>query len=408
MMLRTNFAYVLSAALLFAIPALAEDSAAPGFVAKSKGGAEQATVVCFGDSVTGVYYHTGSRRAYTDMVEIALQRAFPDGDVVAINAGISGHTTADGLARIEKDVLAHKPDLVTVMFGLNDMTRVAIDDYRNNLVTIIEKCRGAGAEVILCTPNAVRNSEGRPITKLEQYVAVVREVAAAKNAPLVDCYKALEDVKADDAQAWALMMSDDIHPNMDGHKFMAAQIASAVTGEKVSLADVEALPQSIPNSIARFESGERIEIFAMPPFDALLPDAIHAIWPDADVAMTVWPTEGMTIKDIEARAKEVRAAPPHLVFLAVPAGAGADSEDAFIQAYSWILNFSIHFGQWQWDCVAVPPSFTSTALSEEEGIRDRLATTLIGAQDIGTITRKEGEGVAEALDRWLREQRAAQ
>ena len=35
------------------------------------------TVICFGDSVTGIYYHTGSRRAYTDMVAIALRQAFP-------------------------------------------------------------------------------------------------------------------------------------------------------------------------------------------------------------------------------------------------------------------------------------------------------------------------------------------
>ena len=58
-------------------------------------------VVCFGDSVTGVYYHTGSRRAYTDMLGVALSRIGPQSDVQMINAGISGNTTADGLARID-------------------------------------------------------------------------------------------------------------------------------------------------------------------------------------------------------------------------------------------------------------------------------------------------------------------
>ena len=86
--------------------------------------ADQAVkIVCFGDSVTGVYYHTGGRRAYTAMVGVALSGAFPKAGVTAINAGISGNTTADGLKRMQKDVLAHKPDLVTVMFGLNDMVR---------------------------------------------------------------------------------------------------------------------------------------------------------------------------------------------------------------------------------------------------------------------------------------------
>ncbi len=85
---------------------------------------EAARVVCFGDSVTGVYYHTGSRRAYTDMLGIALRKLAPQAKVEMINAGISGHTTENALARIDRDVIVHKPDLVTVMFGLNDMTRV--------------------------------------------------------------------------------------------------------------------------------------------------------------------------------------------------------------------------------------------------------------------------------------------
>ena len=110
-------------------------------------------IVCFGDSVTGVYYHTGGRRAYTKMVEIALKKAYPQADVTAVNAGISGNTTRHGLARIEKDVLAHKPDLVTVMFGLNDMTGVPLDDYRKNLAEIIRRNRDTGNQRHQCEGN---------------------------------------------------------------------------------------------------------------------------------------------------------------------------------------------------------------------------------------------------------------
>ena len=46
-----------------------------------------------------------------------------------INAGISGHTTTEGLARLDRDVLQHKPDLVTVSFGLNDMIRVPEEQF---------------------------------------------------------------------------------------------------------------------------------------------------------------------------------------------------------------------------------------------------------------------------------------
>ncbi len=90
---------------------------------------EATRVVCFGDSVTGVYYHTGSRRAYTDMLGVALRQIAPSAKVEMLNAGISGNTTENALARIDRDVISHRPDLVTVMFGLNDMTRVPLPTY---------------------------------------------------------------------------------------------------------------------------------------------------------------------------------------------------------------------------------------------------------------------------------------
>ena len=91
---------------------------------------KETTIVCLGDSVTGVYYHTGGHRAYPEMLELALRQAHPHAPIRVINAGISGHTTIDGLARLEQDVLQHHPTLVTISFGLNDMTRVPPEQFR--------------------------------------------------------------------------------------------------------------------------------------------------------------------------------------------------------------------------------------------------------------------------------------
>ena len=86
-------------------------------------------VVCLGDSVTGIYYHTGGRRAYPEMLQLALRMTYPNAEVTVVNAGISGNKTQDGLSRIQQDVLDHRPDLVTVMFGLNDLTVLPIADF---------------------------------------------------------------------------------------------------------------------------------------------------------------------------------------------------------------------------------------------------------------------------------------
>jgi rhodanese-related sulfurtransferase len=83
-----------------------------------------------------------------------LEKVLP---VRAINSGVSGNTSRQGLARIERDVLAHKPDVVVVLFGTNDMredaprVRVSISEYETNLTTIITRCRASGAQVIIGT-----------------------------------------------------------------------------------------------------------------------------------------------------------------------------------------------------------------------------------------------------------------
>ena len=55
------------------------------------------------------------------MLGIALGKVCPKASVKMFNAGSSGNNTRAGLARMDRDVLSHKPHLVTVMFGMNDV-----------------------------------------------------------------------------------------------------------------------------------------------------------------------------------------------------------------------------------------------------------------------------------------------
>src|SRR4051812_27019526 len=73
------------------------------------------TIVTFGDSVTAVRGHT---EVYSTL--LASDLAFSGKEVKVINAGIGGNTTSNGMARLQKDVLAHQPDVAVIMFGIND------------------------------------------------------------------------------------------------------------------------------------------------------------------------------------------------------------------------------------------------------------------------------------------------
>lgn len=347
-------------------------------------------VVCFGDSVTGTYYHTGSRRAYTDMLGIALQRVSGRSNVEMINAGISGHTTVNALARIDRDVLAHQPDLVTVMFGLNDMTRVPLEDYRANLKTIVRKCRGIGAEVVLATPNNVVDTSGRPTAKLVTYCDIVRQVGSELEVPVCDVYQQLNGLRAIEPFEWRLLMSDAIHPNMAGHQRVAEQLARSITGLKVSLASVPPAQPALLQIRSRIDAGQPVRVLAMTPYDEVIKSSLQTATGDVQVEVISWPVDGLSVAQIEQDAKgRVRTLKPDLVLIGVPPAATADSDEAFARSYAWIMNWSLNFGRPTWDCVVIHPS-----VADPESVtppRADLIRRLVRAQDLHLIDRKTGD-----------------
>ena len=362
-------------------------------------------IVCFGDSVTGIYYHTGSRRAYTTMLGIALRKTNADAKVEMINAGISGHTTVNALARIDTDVLRHKPDLVTVMFGLNDMARVSVADYRANLKTIVSKCRDIGAEVVLAPPNNVVSTSSRPTKKLLLYCQAVRDVGRELGVPVCDCYREMDGIRAANNFDWRLLMSDAIHPNMDGHKRIAEYFARTISGKNVSLADVRPLP-AIAKTVSLLKAGKRVRVLAMPPMDTLIIPALKQLAPDSSIEVTAWPTDGLSLADIEASAKAcVRTLKPDLVLSAVPRSAAAESDEAFAKSYAWVMNWSLNFGRPTWECVVVHPSVFDP--DGKPASRDDLVRRLVRAQDLMLIDRgsENAKDTTTILGDWLRQQR---
>src|SRR5437016_13628366 len=80
-------------------------------------------VVFFGDSIT-------EQRLYTSYVQQFVISRYPDLNITFINSGWTGDTVngnpcvpcagVGALARIERDVVAYKPTVVTLLFGMND------------------------------------------------------------------------------------------------------------------------------------------------------------------------------------------------------------------------------------------------------------------------------------------------
>jgi acyl-CoA thioesterase-1 len=196
--------------------------------ARAAATAEPVRIVCLGDSVTQAV-RPGVEPAETFCALLQQRLSTGDRPVEVINAGIGGNTTEHGLMRFQADVLDRKPQLVVIMFGLNDSwidagesaSRLTVHEYQANLDTMLELLIGHGSKIVLMTPNPAlapgygpeRNATMRP------YVDVVRQLAKHHELPLVDVYQHFAEL-AQEREINSLF-TDDMHPNPAGQKQIA-------------------------------------------------------------------------------------------------------------------------------------------------------------------------------------------
>jgi len=371
-------------------------------------------IAFFGDSVTGVYYHTGGRRAWCDLLGTALSRLYPKSHVEMINSGVSGNDTVAALKRMETDVLSHSPQLIVVMFGLNDVVRVSPESFRANLAEIVKRSRDRSAEVILMTPNSIYPDDARrPLGRVADYAEIVRQSGERLRVPVADCFRVYEEVRAVSRQGWVRLMSDTIHPNMRGHAIFAEEVAWTISGRRVSLGDLSSLEPVLPTVLSRIQARQPVRAVAMKPYDELIGPALQRVAPGLQVRVTAWDADLKALAVIESQAKEIGwwrfrengadKERPDLVVVAVPSSALAPDDEAFYRSYTWILNWSLSFGKPGWDCVAVLPSVAFPEAGQGAREAERLALDVIRGQDIPWLQRPQGDTTSaqQLLARWV-------
>lgn len=126
-----------------------------------------------------------------------------------VNAGISGDTSAGALARLPALLEQHRPALVLVGLGGNDMLRkVPEADTVANLGRMLALIKGGGAKAVLLA--APQPSIAGAVFRSLSAAAFYRPVAEASGVPLVE--DAIADVLSD-----PMLKGDPLHPNAAGH-----------------------------------------------------------------------------------------------------------------------------------------------------------------------------------------------
>ncbi|MFD4668378.1 GDSL-type esterase/lipase family protein [Lentzea sp. NPDC058450] len=191
------------------------------------------TAMFTGDSITSFYRHDGD-----DPAGYPLQAAgrwcfdHPDRPLTWLNTAHAGDSTADLEARWHTDVLAARPDVLTVLVGVNDVGNgrtpdefaatysrlltplagtplILVEPFLLPVTTVVQTRRGLIGE-----PERARWREA-----LDPMIDVVRDLARTHGAALLAADRMFADLSA---QAGPEHWTDDgVHPNAAGHSALA-------------------------------------------------------------------------------------------------------------------------------------------------------------------------------------------
>ena len=162
--------------------------------------------ICFGDSITFGYGANAGEDFPTQLRKLM--------NAPVINAGLSGDTSTEALARLDHDVLEKNPRLVLIEFGGNDFIKnVPMQETIKNTEEMIDKIQAKGAMVALVDISAGMF--------MRAYRGVFAKIAVKKNAIFIP--SVLDKIITNPS-----MKSDFLHPNGSGYKEIARRIKSKI------------------------------------------------------------------------------------------------------------------------------------------------------------------------------------
>lgn len=201
------------------------------------------TVMFTGDSITGLWRQDDDDRAAYPL-QVAGRWAFehPDRPLTWLNTGYRGDTTADLEARWQADVLDARPDVLSILVGINDAGGHTIDpdtpvvsaeEFAATYRRLLTPLADAGTRLILIEPfllavDGVVEAGGMRIGEqerkqwrehLEPKIGVVRALAREYGAELLEADRMFTELSARrPPEHWA---EDGVHPTAAGHSALA-------------------------------------------------------------------------------------------------------------------------------------------------------------------------------------------
>lgn len=163
---------------------------------------------------------------YAFIIAARYGAAFPERNLTFLNRGVSGNTVLDLSKRWQQDTLDLKPDILSILIGVNDNGRVPLDQYEQTYDKLLADARAVNPKVrfVLCSPftlpiESKKDSWKEWSADIKARQEIVARLARKYQAALVNFQPVFDAacLKAP-AEHW---IWDSIHPTYSGHGLMA-------------------------------------------------------------------------------------------------------------------------------------------------------------------------------------------
>ncbi|MGE0315134.1 MAG: SGNH/GDSL hydrolase family protein [Lautropia sp.] len=205
-------------------------------------------IVTIGSSSTEGAGSSETRFSYPSQLAVELLHRLPGRSIEVINTGVGGEEIGNMLARFDRDVLAHRPDVVIWQFGSNAaLRRQSIDGIETMARAGVARIRASGADLILMDLQRVPMIERSPLK--DQMLELIRSVARSTGTAVFRRYDLMNAWRDALGDAYPRMFAADrLHMNDFSYLCMAADLAAAI--QVTATTDPPSPPRGIASAVS--------------------------------------------------------------------------------------------------------------------------------------------------------------
>ena len=211
---------------------------------KAKKG-EKIVIAGLGGSITeGMSALPQNTKCYMALVTAWFESEYPAATVEYVNAGIGSTGSIIGVARMDKDLLKKKPDLVIVDFACNDSkkTNLETEAYEGVVRRILSQPQQPAVMTIFFTNDTFDTVQAKETTIARKY-----------KIPAISYKDGVQSAIRSGTKKWQNFSSDAVHPNNKGHELAADLIIHRIRVADQYLNEIDRTVPPLPETKTRFD-----------------------------------------------------------------------------------------------------------------------------------------------------------